>query len=93
MTEEDDIQADWDELERARGDIRRGRGRRLKLKGHRIGRLVVGDATGTRDEKTGSALWNVTCDCGETKVLSTNALMSGRVKSCGCLLRERKNRA
>ena len=29
--------------------------------------------------------WNCGCDCGGTTLLKTNAITSGRVKSCGCL--------
>jgi hypothetical protein len=37
--------------------------------------------------------WLCRCDCGTNKIVTTNKLRSGRVKSCGCLnIEQRKNR-
>ena len=33
----------------------------------------------------GNGKWHCKCDCGNTKIVSTNKLNNGRVKSCGCL--------
>ena len=30
--------------------------------------------------------WNCICDCGNFKEINSNALVSGTIKSCGCLL-------
>lgn len=38
------------------------------------------------------AYWVCRCDCGTISIVSGNALRSGRVRSCGCLLRD-KNRS
>lgn len=31
--------------------------------------------------------WECLCDCGETKIILSNSLLSGHVKSCGCALK------
>jgi hypothetical protein len=58
----------------------------LKLAGQRFGRLValrpgrVTDST----RRSGSVLgWVCQCDCGQTTVVRTSNLRSGRSKSCG----------
>jgi len=33
----------------------------------------------------GNGKWHCKCDCGNTKIVSTNKLNNGHVKSCGCL--------
>ena len=35
--------------------------------------------------KNGHCIWEVKCDCGNTSKTSTNALLRGNTKSCGCL--------
>lgn len=55
-------------------------------RGQRYGRLVARELVGT--DKHGSALWLCDCDCGQRKTTTANHLMSGRVKSCGCLWAE-----
>lgn len=37
----------------------------------------------------GNSRWNLLCKCGNTHVATTQNLMGGSVKSCGCLLIER----
>ncbi len=79
-----------DELESYWNLIRplvRQRGRRLSLTGRTFTRLTVRGPTGRREY--GSAIWDCVCSCGNPKEVSTNALMKGKVKSCGCLLREK----
>jgi hypothetical protein len=83
VSDDDDLKSYWALLR----PVQRGRGQRLNLEGRRFFRLTVGAPTGTRTP-SGSALWNCTCDCGATKEVSTDNLMKGKVKSCGCLLRE-----
>lgn len=81
---DDDMESYWAILR----PIARGRGRRLNLIGKAFYRLTVDAHTGRRT-KSGSALWACTCVCGAPKEVSTDALMKGKVKSCGCLLKER----
>lgn len=56
--------------------------KRIDLKGMRFGRLVV------LEERENNGLftqWLCKCDCGNEKVIKTNSLRMGKVKSCGCL--------
>jgi len=87
MLDDDDLEACWrDILPRTRG----GRSCKVQLLGHIFGRLrVLGEAG--RD-KHGNALWRCRCTCGKEKVIGRGALKSGRVKSCGCLLKEYKRK-
>lgn len=52
----------------------------------RFGRLVAKKLLRVEDRH---AVWECQCDCGETVEINVNSLVSGRTKSCGCLLRER----
>lgn len=61
--------------------------KRLELSGQRVGRLLVIEATGSKD-KWGSILWRCLCDCGGTKDVASGALNAGQVSSCGCLSAE-----
>ena len=54
--------------------------------GERYGRLVVIKHAG-KDHR-GKHLWECKCDCGNTKIVVSDNLSSGKSKSCGCLLRE-----
>lgn len=49
------------------------------LTGERFGKLVVKSKAGRS--------WHCVCDCGGTRKAGTNLLVSGGVKSCGCLKR------
>lgn len=53
------------------------------LTGEKFGKLTVCEYVG-KDDK-GRSLWRCVCDCGNEKILYTNALTSGHTKSCGCL--------
>lgn len=56
------------------------------LTGQRFGRLV---AIKRLDEKIGSCFaWLCRCDCGNETKVSTNALLRGGTKSCGCTIKE-----
>jgi hypothetical protein len=55
------------------------------LKGKRFGRLLVIDSNYER-------LCNCQCDCGNTKIVRRNNLISGNTKSCGCLAKESGSR-
>ena len=54
--------------------------------GERYGRLVALEHVG-KDHR-GKALWLCACDCGNTKIVTSDSLSSGKSRSCGCLLRE-----
>ena len=55
-------------------------------KGERFGRLTLVRCVGkNRHHKS---LWLVRCACGRTVTVLQNSLVSGRTKSCGCLLSE-----
>lgn len=51
------------------------------LKGKKFGRLTVIEEAGVKKRKR---LWECICECGNTTILSTNALNRGNTKSCGC---------
>lgn len=52
------------------------------LKGKRFGRLVAKEKT----RYNGKISWICSCDCGNTTIVLTNRLTSGKTRSCGCLL-------
>lgn len=56
--------------------------KRLNLCGKRFGRLVVVEPAQNHKQATA---WLCKCDCGNTKVVTTNSLMENKTKSCGCL--------
>lgn len=60
------------------------------LTGKRYGRLTILKKTDLKKPDTnGNRLgWVARCDCGNEIVVSYKNLLSGRVLSCGCLLRE-----
>jgi hypothetical protein len=82
LDESSDLEESW----RLIRPLYRKRGRRLDLRGAVFGRLTVVEYSGV--DTDGGALWKCSCLCGEHKVVSRNALVKGRVKSCGCLMRE-----
>ena len=56
---------------------------------YEIGKFVslkVGDKFNklTIHKYEGNSKWNCKCDCGKFTVVKTNALKTGRIKSCGC---------
>lgn len=62
------------------------RGRKVaNLKGKRFGRLTVVASTFLREPANKSAIWKCKCDCGKITYVNSDALKSGRTKSCGCL--------
>ena len=54
---------------------------KYKLEGQVFGRLTVGTYK--------SGKWYCTCECGAEKTASASELVRGKIKSCGCLQRER----
>jgi hypothetical protein len=55
------------------------------ITGQRFGRLVAVEFLETKNYR---AIWLCECDCGEYKKASSNRLLDGRCKSCGCLNRK-----
>ncbi len=64
--------------------------KRLNLSGKRYGKLVVISYSHSHIQPSGQkrAMWNVVCDCGTIKKVSTANLISKNTTSCGCVLRE-----
>lgn len=62
------------------------------ITGRQFGRLT---ALNRLDKKKGSSyLWRCRCSCGKETEVSVNALLSGKIQSCGCTRVERmQNRA
>lgn len=60
----------------------------VDLTGQRFGRLTAIRPTEQRG-KGGFVIWECKCDCGNTKLASTNSLRGGNTKSCGCLRKKK----
>ena len=58
------------------------------ISGARYGKLVV---TKRAENLRGRTAWECKCDCGNTHIVTTKELKSGKCKSCGCL-KHKKNR-
>lgn len=65
---------------------RRINANRRDLTGKRFGRLVVLSMSWKDD---GKGLATCMCDCGNTTIVNSASLPSGKTQSCGCLQRER----
>lgn len=59
------------------------------LTGNRFCRLTVIEKAGINSSR--GATWLCKCECGSYVTVDGSNLKSGRTKSCGCLLRERRN--
>lgn len=55
------------------------------LTGQKFGRLLV---IGIDDKNTRKTYYNCQCDCGKIKSIRADSLLSGAVRSCGCLKKE-----
>ena len=55
----------------------------VDLTGQKFGKLTVCDRRWCENNKRN--LWYCKCECGNTVMVPTSALSSGRTKSCGCL--------
>jgi len=68
-------------------------GKLIDLTGKRFGRLKVierdYDPKKTKHKKY--VYWKCVCDCGNKKSVGSQALRSGRTKSCGCLTIDRNH--
>lgn len=60
------------------------------IKGRRFGRLTA--VRPLRSEHGKGVIWLCKCDCGGEKEVSTSRLLRGTTKSCGCLVREKRQR-
>lgn len=58
----------------------------LDLTNHRFGRLIARWPAGILKRRVH---WLCNCRCGKLKSIATDSLRSGRVRSCGCLRREK----
>jgi 5-methylcytosine-specific restriction endonuclease McrA len=56
--------------------------RTADLLGQKFGRLEVLAKAEIRGK---NRMWDCRCECGELRTLSSNALLTGNTKSCGCL--------
>ena len=76
-------------LTRSCGCLNREKGgvNKKNLIGHRFGKLVVKADIG-RDQNS-RVLWQCQCDCGRLKKATTSKLVSGSIRSCGCINIER----
>lgn len=61
-------------------------GKSIDLTGQKFGRLIVLEKSNKLHNKT---TWLCKCDCGNYKKATTSDLKSNKIKSCGCLLKER----
>lgn len=73
--------------------------KREDLTGQRFGRLTVIEPAptryivhykqdGTPPKMRGYTMWKCRCDCGAERIVYSNNLKAGAVKSCGCLRKE-----
>jgi len=68
--------------------------KRIDLTGHKKGRLTVLSYSYSHTQPSGQkrAMWNVICECGTEKKISTSGLTSGKTISCGCYKAEGLNK-
>ena len=61
------------------------------LTGQKFGKLLVIKRADNRVYNNGKerVCWQCLCDCGNTKIVSRDDLVSGFVKSCGCFRKEK----
>ena len=57
-----------------------------ELTGERFGRLAV--LRYSHSNKNKQRIWECQCDCGNIIFASSNQLVSGNTRSCGCLQKE-----
>lgn len=60
------------------------------ITGQRFGRLVALQTIGMQNH---CYIWECVCDCGNTTSVPIHHLLNGHTQSCGCLRRERYNKA
>nr|DAI30801.1 MAG TPA: PVL ORF-50-like family [Caudoviricetes sp.] len=66
----------------------------IDLTGQRFGRLTVIKRVENKQLKNGrqKVQWLCQCDCGNTKIVTSEQLKSGHTNSCGCICKEHPNR-
>ena len=57
---------------------------KIDLTGQRFGKLKVIEETYQNNIRK----WKCQCDCGNTKIVYSNDIRTGKTKSCGCLALE-----
>jgi hypothetical protein len=57
------------------------------LVGKKLGRLTVLQFAGSQG-KCPNSIWACVCECGKKKIVRGVNLLSGQIKSCGCLRKE-----
>ena len=62
-----------------------GCSKRLNIKGKIFGQLQVLEFSEVRNK---TIYWECLCECGETCVVETRNLVSGKTKSCGCFMKQ-----
>lgn len=55
------------------------------LTGQKFGRLTV---IGLHETETRKTYWVCQCDCGNIKIVRSDSLQNGSIRSCGCLKKE-----
>ena len=67
---------------------------RSDLSDRRFGRLLAMQRMAQpAPGSDGKARWSCRCDCGRVKIVRGAALVSGKTRSCGCILRTRQQEA
>ena len=59
----------------------------INMIGKRVGKLLISEYVGTRGSAQ-HALWKCKCDCGNETIAVGAYLRKGRIKSCGCGMKE-----
>ena len=57
---------------------------KLNLKGMKFGKLQVLEETDKRTSR-GAVIWKCLCECQTISYVSSTALFTGRIQSCGCV--------
>lgn len=63
-------------------------GAKIDLTNQKFERLLV--LKESRKDNSGAIMWLCKCDCGVEKEVRGNDLRSGKIKSCGCLGKEKR---
>lgn len=61
----------------------------VDISGNQYGRFTT---IGLAKKENGMEFWHVICSCGRKKEIRRSDLLSGRVKSCGCIRLEIRNK-
>lgn len=62
---------------------------KLELKDQKFGMLTVIKQSEKKFANSRSILWDCSCECGNTTIVSGSNLKRGNTKSCGCVTKER----